>query len=311
MQAIKTIEQVVIGKSEVVQKALLAIFAGGNMLFEDNPGVGKTTMALTIAKVLEMDYQRIQFTPEVMPADITGFSVLDRGTGRWTFQPGPVFCNLLLADEINRASAKSQSALLEAMEEHHVTSDGVTRALPNPFIVLATQNPVGSTGTQMLPESQMDRFMIRLSMGYPSPEDEIEILKRKEYKVEIPGPVIRQHELLHIQQEVGRVHVADDLYAYIVKIVNATRDMPEIRLGVSPRGTIALTQMARAVAWLNSRDFVIPGDVRVVAVDVLAHRILLTPSAKVSGATPASMVKEILRQVPPPKVYDKRNYAHG
>lgn len=306
MAAIQTIEQVVIGKSEVVQKAILTIFAGGNMLFEDYPGVGKTTLALTISKVLEMDYQRIQFTPEVMPADITGFSVLDRGTSRWTFKPGPVFCNLLLADEINRASSKSQSALLEAMEERHVTVDGVTRPLPTPFIVLATQNPVGSIGTQVLPESQMDRFMVRLSMGYPTLEDEVEILKRKEYTVNIPGPVIKEHELIHIQREVSSVHIANDVYAYIAKITGTTRESPNIRLGVSPRGTVALAQMSRAVAWLNGRDFVIPGDVRVVSVDVLAHRILLTPSAKVSGATPTSVIRDIVRQLPPPAVHKKR-----
>ena len=304
LSIVREVKQAVIGKDVIVAKVLMVILARGHVLLEDNPGVGKTTMALAFSKAMDLEYKRIQFTPEVLPADVVGFSLLNKVSGRLEYQPGAVLCNLLLADEINRTSSKTQSALLEAMEEGRVTVDGVTRELPRPFTVLATQNPVGSAGTQLLPQSQMDRFMVRLSMGYPRLEDEVKILKLRQGCDLLAGvrQVVDGEEILQMQRQVEAVYVADEVYTYIARLVAATRDHPFIRLGASPRGSIALAQIGRAVAWLNGRDYLLPEDVQAIYHDVLEHRLVLAPQAKMNGKNAHDLLNEFLRTVPAPKL---------
>ena len=260
------VNKALIGKQEVVEQALMAIYAGGHILLEDVPGTGKTTLALALSKCLDLDYKRVQFTPDTMPSDITGFTMLNRKTGEFEFNWGAVNCNLLLGDEINRTSAKTQSALLEVMEELAVTVDGVSHPVPKPFICIATENPVGSAGTQPLPDSQIDRFMVRLSIGYPSTADQVNILKAKRYANPLDDikAKISRDNLLEIQNFLGNVQVADTVLDYIVRLCEQTRDMELVELGVSPRGVIALTRMARACALIRERDFVSPEDVREV-----------------------------------------------
>lgn len=302
------VQRAVIGKDEVICKVLMVILAGGHILLEDIPGVGKTTLALAFSKAMRLDYRRVQFTPDVMPSDVVGYSVYNQATGRLEYRPGAALCNLFLADEINRTSPKTQSALLEVMEEGAVTVDGVTRETPRPFIVMATQNPVGSAGTQLLPESQMDRFMARLSLGYPRPEDEVLILKRR--RTEVPadtvGAVAGAHELLVMRGETESIHISDELYAYLVRLAAATREEPLLRLGLSPRGTIALAKMARAAAYLCGRDYVIPGDIALIFGDVAEHRVVLSGQAKVAGTTAAAVLKNLAARVPPPQLTRRR-----
>ena len=299
---LQQIETVIIGKRENVEKILMAILAGGHVLMEDVPGVGKTTTAMTFAKVLGLQSRRIQFTSDTMPSDIVGFSVYDKSTGRFVYKPGPVMTNLLLADEINRTSSKTQSALLECMEELHVTVDGETQALPSPFVVLATQNPVGSAGTTPLPSSQLDRFMIKLSMGYPDFESQVSILRDRHSANPLDRlqPVISVEELRQLINDAAQVEVADRIYEYVTRLCQATREHPMVALGVSPRGALALCRMAKAHALVLGRDYMIPEDVAAVFRDVCAHRLVLSSKARMLEEKPETILKSILDSVPMP-----------
>jgi len=299
---IDEIEKVVKGKRNIIIKVYAAILAGGHILLEDIPGVGKTTLATAFARTLDMKYNRVQFTPDVLPSDIMGFSMYNSATCEFEYREGAAFCNLFLADEINRTSPKSQSALLEIMEEKHVTVDSVTRDLPRPFTVIATQNPVGSSGTQMLPESQLDRFMIRLSMGYPSHEAAIQILKGQE---NIPlNSICRMvtiDELCSLQEKVNTLKVHDSIFDYIVTLVEATRDSEYFSMGASPRGANALLRMSRAMAVLNGRKFVTPEDIAQVFNDVLGHRVHLSAKARANGLTVDAALANIKSSVKVPR----------
>ena len=288
------IKKAIVGKDTVIVKALAAILARGHILLEDIPGVGKTTMALAFAKALNLEFSRVQFTPDVMPSDITGFSIYNKATGQMEYQKGAIMCNLFLADELNRATSRTQSALLEAMEEGQVTVDGVSHPVPQPFLVIATQNPVGASGTQRLPDSQLDRFLVRLSMGYPSPEEELELLRRKQYSQAMGGveKVVDQQALEFMRAEVERVHISDAILQYIIRLVIATRKHPQLLQGANPRATLAITSMSRAVAFLRGRDYVLPEDVQNIWVDCAAHRLLLIP-----GAERTTDVREIARNL--------------
>ena len=298
------VKKVVIGKDEIIHKVLTAILAKGHILIEDIPGVGKTTLALAFSKAMELEYHRMQFTPDVLPSDVVGFHMFSKDGGNPVFKPGSIFCNMFLADEINRTSSKTQSALLEVMEEGRVTVDSVTMQIPKPFTVIATQNPIGSVGTQMLPESQLDRFMVRLSMGYPDIESEVEILKGRHTRepLSLVERVASREEILYMQQAVDNVFVHDAVYEYIAKVVLRTRELDLIALGVSPRGTLALTSMAKANAFLEGRNYIIPDDVKRVFKDVAAHRMLLQPKAKVNHVTIYDLIDNILNQVAAPKL---------
>lgn len=282
---INEIEKVIIGKREVVERVLMAILSEGHILLDDVPGVGKTTLAVTCSVVMGVQYQRMQFTPDVVPSDIVGFSVYNKATGGFDYKPGVVMTNLLLADEINRTSSKTQSALLEVMEEGQVTVDGVTHPLPKPFVVIATQNPVGSAGTQLLPQAQLDRFMIRLQMGYPDFKSQVDILRdrQKVNPLDQIQKVIGGEDIIAMQQEVKDIHVEDAILEYVTSLAMATREDEMIRLGVSPRGALAIVRMAKAHAYLDGRNYVTPEDVQKVFIDVCAHRIILNPKA--SGGT--------------------------
>lgn len=296
------VKKAVVGKDEVLGKVLLAILARGHILLEDIPGVGKTTMALAFSKALSLQYNRVQFTPDVMPSDITGFSMLNKETGKMEYQPGAVLCNLFLADELNRATSRTQSALLEAMEEDQVTVDGVSHPVPQPFLVIATQNPTGASGTQLLPDSQMDRFMVRLSIGYPAPADEMDMVRRKQKgnPLEQVEQVVDLDGLRQLREQADRVYVSDEILDYIIRLVNATRTHPMIVQGASPRASLALTAMAKAAALTLGRDYVNPEDVSMVFDDVVTHRLILSPRAQAEGGFhPAA---EILRQVSAPTV---------
>ncbi len=296
------INQVVKGKEDVVQKVLAAMLAEGHILLEDIPGVGKTTLAMTVAKTMSMEYRRTQFTPDVLPSDILGFSMYNSQTKEFEYKAGSVFCNLFLADEINRTSPKTQSALLEVMEEGNVTVDGVTRKLPVPFTVIATENPIGSAGTQMLPESQLDRFMVCLSMGYPSHENAIEILKGNASKpLSHAKAVVSQEEFCRLQQQVTELYVQELMYGYITTLVEKTRESEYITLGASPRGSIALLRMAKAMAFINGREFISPEDVKAVFVDTLGHRVKLSTKAKAAGMDTTAVLMQIFNSVEAPR----------
>lgn len=288
------INKVVKGKSNVVDKVLCAMLAGGHILLEDIPGVGKTTLAMTIAKTMALSYRRVQFTPDVLPSDIVGFSMFNSQTKEFEYKEGAIFANLFLADEINRTSPKTQSALLEAMEEEKVTVDGVAHRLPVPFTVIATENPVGSSGTQMLPESQLDRFMVCLSMGYPAHDDAVSILKNDGAKpLESVEEIISLEEWAELKRRAEDCFVSDELYDYVVNLTEATRENRYVLLGASPRASIALIRMAKAMAVMNGREYVVPEDVKEVYYDVFAHRVKLDTKAKAEGLT----VVEVLMQV--------------
>lgn len=301
---IDEIKTVVLGKDEIIIQVFSAILARGHILIEDVPGVGKTTLALAFSKALSLDYKRLQFTPDVLPSDVTGFSIFDKKTNTFIYNAGAAMCNLFLADEINRTSSKTQSALLEVMEEGKVTVDGVTREVPKPYIVIATQNPIGSAGTQMLPDSQLDRFMIRVSMGYPDTQSEIDILKGKQSTdpLESINKVVTGEDIEEMQTIVDQTYVSDEIYSYITNLVKATRNNSNIKLGVSPRGTIALTRIAKATAFLHGRDYVIPEDVQYVFRSVAEHRILLSSKARISELTTAKLLAEIQAKIPVPQV---------
>lgn len=301
---LEQVNSVIIGKEAVTEKVLMAVLAQGHVLLEDVPGVGKTTMALAFARTLGLDSRRVQFTSDTMPSDIIGFSLYNKETGRFDYKSGAVMTNLLLADEINRTSSKTQSALLEAMEEYQVTVDGHTYPLPKPFVVLATQNPVGSAGTQLLPESQLDRFMMRLSIGYPSLDQEVLILKQTEggRPVDSLRQVATLEEVRQMQAETAQVHVAEDLYRYVATLCAATREHPLIRLGASPRAGAALIRACRASAWMAGRDYVIPGDVHLLYYNVLEHRVMPDPQARLSDRTIHDLLAEVMESVPQPKL---------
>ena len=295
-------EKVIVGKSETIDLVLTALLAGGHILLEDVPGVGKTTLAVAFSRAMALVNHRVQFTPDVLPADILGFSMYQKQTGEFVYREGAVMCNLFLADEINRTSPKTQSALLEVMEEGNVTVDGISRKVPEPFIVMATQNPKGSAGTQLLPESQLDRFMICMSMGYPSHDAEVDIAKGKSVKADeyTIKPVMNAQGLVEMQGEVEQVFIHDSIYSYIVDLVDATRTSPYIELGVSPRGTNACVRMAKAYAYLNGRDFVMPEDVAAIFPDVCAHRLMLNSKARMMEEKPEGILAEILKSVDMP-----------
>jgi MoxR-like ATPase len=298
------VSKVVIGKNQIISKVLTAILARGHILIEDIPGVGKTTLALAFSKAMAMNYNRLQFTPDVLPTDVVGYHMLGKDGGEYQFKPGPVMCNLFLADEINRTSPKTQSSLLEVMEEGSVTVDSVTREVPKPFTVIATQNPIGSIGTQMLPESQLDRFMVKLTMGYPDIISEMNILKGRQQSnpLQLVKPVVNQEDVLNMQSIVDQVFIHDSIYEYIANLVLQTRRHPLIELGVSPRGTLALTNMAKANAYIYNRDYLIPDDVKMVFRDVVSHRILLKPKARINEITMDKIVDTILQQITAPRV---------
>lgn len=296
------IGKVIMGKNEIVEKILMAILAGGHVLMEDVPGVGKTTTAMAFAKVLGLETRRVQFTSDTVPSDIIGFSVYDKDSGKFVYKPGAVMTNLLLADEINRTSSKTQSALLEAMEERHVTVDGVTYPLPTPFVVLATQNPVGSAGTQMLPTSQLDRFLIKTSMGYPDFESQVNILRERhsENPLDKITCVVTVEQLQTLAAQAARTEVKDSVYAYVTHLAQATREHPMVQLGISPRGALAVCRMAKAYAFLHSRDYVLPEDVAAIFPDVCCHRLMLNTKARMMEESAASVIQAVLRQVEMP-----------
>lgn len=304
LSIVNEVRKVIVGKDSVICKVLMAVLARGHILLEDNPGVGKTTLAVAFSKAMGLAYNRIQFTPEVLPADVTGFSVYNRDTGLFEYRPGAVMCNLLLADEINRTSAKTQSALLEAMQEGQVTVDGVSRLLPDPFLVIATQNPVGSAGTQLLPESQLDRFMMRLTIGYPDLEQEIRVLKQTEFQrpMDSVSTAVTPAEVLEMQQETAQVHVADELYGYVARLCAASREHPLLRLGASPRAGISLIRASRASAWMSGRDYVVPNDISLVFFNVLEHRMMETSQARLDGLTAHDILAEIAKATPAPRL---------
>ena len=303
-QILSQIRKVVVGKDTTLLWVLAAILARGHILLEDIPGVGKTTMALAFSRVLDLKYSRMQFTPDVLPSDVTGYTVMDPATGKMQYQPGAVVCNLFLADELNRATSRTQSALLEAMEEGQVTVDGVSHPLPNPFVVIATQNPIGAAGTQLLPDSQMDRFMVRLSLGYPSPRDEVNMVLNRQGGDPLAQAqtLMSREDLVALQQAVEETYVSESVVNYIVDLICATRNHSKILRGASPRATLAVTAMAKAVARLRGRDYVIPGDVREVFVHTIAHRLLLTPLAQAQNESPEDILRQLLETVPAPKL---------
>lgn len=297
------VNKVIKGKADVVKKVLAAVIAGGHILMEDIPGVGKTTLATTFAKSMSMHYKRVQFTPDVLPSDILGFSMYNSATKEFEYREGAVFTNLFLADEINRTSPKTQSALLEVMEEKTATVDGVTRPLPDPFVVIATENPYGSSGTQMLPESQLDRFMVCLSMGYPSHADAVAILKGNAGKpLSKVQEVISMEEVLALRAMTNALYVKDEIYEYIVNLVEATRTMEIFSMGASPRGTIALLRMAKAMAVIDGRDYVCAKNVQDVARDVLGHRVKLSARGKAQGITMQQAIGMVIANVTAPRV---------
>ena len=293
------VKKAIVGKDDVLARALMAILSRGHILLEDVPGVGKTTLALAFSRAMGIDYRRVQFTSDVVPSDIIGFSVYDKESGRLLFKPGAVMCNLLLADEINRTSSKTQSALLEVMEERQVTVDGQTHPVPDPFIVIATQNPVGSAGTQLLPQAQIDRFMVRLKMGYPDFNSQVNILRDR--KSENPLSRVEQvtsaAEVVQMQREVDNLRVADSILEYITHLCQATREHSVVQLGVSPRGALAVLKMSQAHAYLAGRDYVVPEDAAEIFGDVCAHRLVLSPKAKISGVTQEEVIRQVLSTV--------------
>ncbi len=296
------LKKAVVGKDNVLIMALLAILARGHILLEDIPGVGKTTMALAFSKALGLEYHRIQFTPDVLPSDIVGFSLYDKESGQMIYKPGAILCNLFLADELNRATSRTQSALLEAMEEGNVTVDGITHPVPDPFVVIATQNPVGASGTQLLPDSQLDRFMVKLSLGYPRHADELELLTRKQKGNPLDNVrcIADRNGLADIRRAVDNTFVDKKILDYTIRLSNATRSHESILQGASPRATLAVVSMAKAAAWVQGRDYVIPNDVKLIYPSTVTHRLILTAEAKASGITAQKLVEELLERTAAP-----------
>jgi MoxR-like ATPase len=297
---VDSIQQVIVGKAPQVERTICALLAGGHVLLEDVPGVGKTMLARSVALSIGGEFQRIQFTPDLLPTDVTGVTIFDQRTQEFQFRRGPIFAGVILADEINRASPRTQSALLEAMDEGQVTQDGVTYPLPPVFMVIATENPIEYEGVYPLPESQLDRFLLRQDLGYPAREDEKTVVQRQlvSHPVEQLQPVTTSEELLAARRTARRCHVADSVYDYVLDIVQATRDSANLRLGASPRGTLALIRCSQALATMRGRDFVSPDEVKMLAPDILGHRVILRPEARMSGQTAGDVVREILERTP-------------
>jgi len=307
-RVLKSVANAIVGKDEVILRVFLAMLARGHILIEDIPGVGKTTLAIAFSKALTLDYNRVQFTPDILPSDLTGFSIINKDTGSMEYTPGAVLCNLFLADELNRANSRTQSALLEVMEEGQVTVDGNTYSVPQPFFVIATQNPVGAAGTQLLPDSQMDRFMVRLTLGYPQYSDEMSLVERKQDSnlLDLVEPMLKSTELESMRCEVDKIYVDKKLIGYIVDLISATRTHPLIHLGASPRATLALTSMSKAMAYLQGRDYVIPDDIPPVFLDTLSHRLILKPAAAGENATTAGILSDILTRTKEPQVHGSK-----
>jgi len=301
-KVVANVERVILGKRTEIQLALIALLCEGHILIEDVPGVGKTMLAKAIARSIGGTFRRIQFTPDMLPSDITGIFIFNQKTREFEFRPGPVMANIVLTDEINRATPKTQSALLEVMEERQVTVDGVTHPVPRPFLVMATQNPIEYEGTFPLPEAQLDRFLLRIRLGYPGLRDEMNILESQKFRhpIEELGQVVDIKELLAAQEKVKEVYVDDLIKEYIVSLVNATRQHPEVYLGASPRGSLALYKTSRARAAILGRDYVIPDDIKALAEPALAHRLIVSPGARIKSIDPRTIVEEVLASVPVP-----------
>jgi len=299
---IENISRVIVGKRETVELTLVALISGGHVLIEDVPGVGKTMLVRSLATSTGCDYRRMQFTPDLLPSDVTGASIFNQKTGDFEFRPGPIMAQIVLADEINRATPKTQSALLEAMGEQQVTVEGVTRKLPNPFMVLATQNPIEYEGTFPLPEAQLDRFFMRISLGYPDSDQEVAIMERHEHTDPIDElqPVCTPDDITNLQARADDVYIDVLVKQYIVELANATRQHPEAALGVSPRASINLMKGGKALAMLRNRDYVVPDDIKAIASATLAHRVLLTPSARMREVTQETIIADVLSQVSVP-----------
>ena len=304
-QILSQVRKVIVGKDQTLLWVLAAMLSGGHILLEDIPGVGKTTMAVAFSKALGLSCNRVQFTPDVLPSDVTGYSVLDQNSGSMIYQPGAVLCNLFLADELNRATSRTQSALLEAMEEGQVTVDGVSHPLPQPFVVIATQNPTGAAGTQLLPDSQMDRFTVKLSLGYPGAADEVAMVMGRQGRDPLKEltQLLTTQELVDMQETVSNTYVGEPVVQYIVSLVNATRNTELLERGASPRATLAVTAMAKSVARLRGRDYVVPKDVQEVFVLTVAHRMILSNQAEGRNLTAEAVLEELLAQVPAPKLH--------
>ena len=302
-QILDQVRRVLVGKDEALLWALAAILARGHILLEDIPGVGKTTMALSFARALDLEYGRIQFTPDVLPSDITGYSVPDP-QGGLSYRPGGILCNLFLADELNRATSRTQSALLEAMEEGQVTVDGISHPLPQPFVVIATQNPTGAAGTQLLPDSQVDRFTLRLTLGYPAPKDEAAMVKSRQTGTPLAQvrPCMTREHLMDLQDQVDKTYLSDSVIDYLVALCAATRKNEFLLRGASPRATLSAAAMAKSIAQLRGRDYVVPGDIKEVFIPTLAHRVQLSTRAESQGKSAQQVLKAILDATPAPKL---------
>lgn len=303
-RVISEVKKAVSGKDSVLIWVMTVLLARGHILLEDVPGVGKTTMALAFSRALGLDYGRVQFTPDVLPSDITGYSIYNKDTGEMRYQAGAILCNLFLADELNRATSRTQSALLEAMEEGQVTVDGVSHRIPQPFIVFATQNPTGASGTQLLPDSQMDRFTVRLSIGYPEAEAERDMVLTRQNgnPLDRVGRVVTREQLLGMQDEAAAVYMKNEIVEYIVALIAATRNHPMILRGASPRATLSVASMAKAAAYIQGRDYVVPKDVRAVFISTVTHRLLLAPEAEAKGIYAESILEQILKNTPAPRI---------
>lgn len=307
------LQKVIVGKDDIIRKVLMVVIAGGHILLEDVPGVGKTTLALGLSKVMNLNYRRMQFTPDTMASDITGFSVYNKETGELEYKPGAAMCNLFLADEINRTSAKTQAALLEVMEEGGMTVDGVTHKTPDPFVCIATQNPLGSAGTQKLPDSQLDRFMARLSMGYPDLASQVDIIKQRQLTdpMDTVRPLINAAHIKAMRKAVQMVRMEDEIIRYAAELCEKTRSAEAVEQGVSPRAVLALVQMAKAAALMDGRDYAIPQDVKSVFIDVCAHRLILTARARIRKETEEKVLQGIMAEVKPPQIIDRKKKQDG
>ncbi|MDY2680581.1 MAG: MoxR family ATPase [Lentihominibacter sp.] len=307
------LRKVIVGKDDVIRKVLMVVIAGGHILLEDVPGVGKTTLALGLSKVMNLDYRRMQFTPDTMASDITGFSIYNKETGELEYKPGAAMCNLFLADEINRTSAKTQAALLEVMEEGGMTVDGVTHRTPDPFVCIATQNPLGSAGTQKLPDSQLDRFMARLSMGYPDLTSQVDIVKQRQLAdpMDTVRPLINAAHIKAMRKAVQMVRMEDEVIRYAAELCEKTRSAEAVEQGVSPRAVLALVQMAKAAALMDGRDYAIPQDVKSVFIDVCAHRLILTARARIRKETEEKVLQGIMAEVKPPQIIERKKKQDG
>ena len=298
LEILENIKKVIKGKDEVIEKVLIAILSKGHILIEDVPGVGKTSLAKALAQSMDLSYKRVQFTPDLMPSDIIGINIYDKNTGNFSFKKGPIFNHIFLADEINRTSPKTQSSLLQAMEEGEVSTDDKDYILEEPFIVLATQNPLEYQGTFPLPEAQLDRFLMRISIGYPEKDFEEEILKNyKNIKPNILKPVANREDILDMQEKIENLTVHNDIIKYIINISNATRDSKDIQLGASPRASIDLLRAAKSKAFLENRDYIIPDDVKEMVIPVFAHRIILSPEARIERKTPENILEELVKTI--------------